>query len=98
MSLLAGSVADREHRKWVEKAVPLSNNPYTMENISRRKTSKVPVMAGRSLQISFCVENDENFAGHLLTRKQGSSWRMKILIMNFLPSMQLFTRGITMCR
>ena len=34
---LAGSLADREHRKWVEKAVPLSNNPYNMENITRRR-------------------------------------------------------------
>ena len=36
--VLAGSIADREHRKWVEKAVPLSNNPYSKENITRRKT------------------------------------------------------------
>lgn len=34
-----GSVGDRERRKWVEKAVPMSNNPYTKENIVRRKRS-----------------------------------------------------------
>ena len=34
-----GSVGDRERRKWVEKAVPLSNNPYSKENIVRRKSS-----------------------------------------------------------
>ena len=34
-----GSVADRERRKWVEKAVSLSNNPYSKENIVRRKSS-----------------------------------------------------------
>ena len=34
-----GSVADRERRKWVEKAVCLSNNPYSKENIVRRKSS-----------------------------------------------------------
>ena len=28
-----GSVADRERRKWVENAVPLSHNPYSKENI-----------------------------------------------------------------
>ena len=33
-----GSIADREHRKWVEKAIPLSNNPYSMENITKRRT------------------------------------------------------------
>ena len=34
-----GSVADRERRKWVEKAVTMSNNPYSKENIVRRKSS-----------------------------------------------------------
>ena len=34
-----GSVGERERRKWVEKAVPMSNNPYTTENIVRRKRS-----------------------------------------------------------
>ena len=33
------SVGDRERRKWVENAVPMSNNPYTKENIVRRKRS-----------------------------------------------------------
>ena len=33
-----GSVADREHRKWEEKAVPLSHNPYSSENIGRRRS------------------------------------------------------------
>ena len=33
---LSGSFADREHRKWVEEAVVLPNNPYTTENIVRR--------------------------------------------------------------
>jgi len=34
----AGSLADREHRKWEEKAIALSNNPYSKENIARRRT------------------------------------------------------------
>ena len=33
-----GSLADREHRKWEEKAISLSNNPYCKENIARRRT------------------------------------------------------------
>ena len=33
-----GSLADREHRKWVENALALSNNPYSMENLTRRRT------------------------------------------------------------
>ena len=33
------SVGDRERRKWVENAAPMSNNPYTKENIVRRKRS-----------------------------------------------------------
>ena len=33
---MSGSFADREHRKWVEEAVVLPNNPYTTENIVRR--------------------------------------------------------------
>ena len=35
---IPGSLADREHRKWEEKTVPLSHNPYSMENIGRRRT------------------------------------------------------------
>jgi len=35
-----GSLADREHRKWVEKAVTLDNNPYTTENIVKRRLSR----------------------------------------------------------
>jgi hypothetical protein len=31
-----GTIADREHRKWTEKAIPLTNNPYSRENIERR--------------------------------------------------------------
>ena len=31
-----GSIADREHRKWTEQAVPLQNNPYSKESIERR--------------------------------------------------------------
>ena len=39
LEVVAGSVADRERRKWVEKAVALSNNPYTEESIVRRRSS-----------------------------------------------------------
>ena len=35
-SYITGSIADREHRKWTEKAIPLQNNPYTKESIERR--------------------------------------------------------------
>ena len=31
-----GTLADREHRKWVEQAVSITNNPYTRENIEKR--------------------------------------------------------------
>ncbi|XP_050053352.1 uncharacterized protein LOC114124456 isoform X2 [Aphis gossypii] len=31
-----GTIAEREHSKW-EKAVPLTNNPYSAENIEKRK-------------------------------------------------------------
>lgn len=31
-----GTIADREHRKWTENAIPLQNNPYSRENIERR--------------------------------------------------------------
>ena len=32
-----GSLADREHRKWMEAAVSLRNNPYSKENIDKRR-------------------------------------------------------------
>lgn len=35
-NVLAGSIAEREHSKWT-KAVPLANNPYSAENIEKRK-------------------------------------------------------------
>lgn len=35
-----GSLADREHRKWVEAAVSLRNNPYSKENIDKRRLSR----------------------------------------------------------
>ena len=31
-----GSIADREHRKWTEKAIPMAHNPYTKESIEKR--------------------------------------------------------------
>ena len=31
-----GSFADRERRKWTEKAIAMQNNPYSKENIERR--------------------------------------------------------------
>ena len=36
-----GSFADREHRKWEEKAVQLPNNPYSTENIVRRLSKQI---------------------------------------------------------
>ncbi|XP_042906389.1 uro-adherence factor A isoform X2 [Parasteatoda tepidariorum] len=34
-----GTIAEREHKKWLN-AVPLKNNPYSAENISKRSTHK----------------------------------------------------------
>ena len=34
---MAGSLADKEHRKWTENAVTMINNPYTRDNIERRQ-------------------------------------------------------------
>ena len=31
-----GSFADRERRKWTEKAIAMQNNPYSKESIERR--------------------------------------------------------------
>ena len=31
-----GSIAEREHRKWEEKAIKLENNPYSSEAVKRR--------------------------------------------------------------
>ena len=31
-----GTIADREHRKWTEKAVALRNNPYSKESLEKR--------------------------------------------------------------
>ncbi|XP_076313406.1 uncharacterized protein LOC143226386 isoform X3 [Tachypleus tridentatus] len=35
-----GTIAEREHKKWMN-AVPLANNPYTAENLSKRMNRKV---------------------------------------------------------
>ena len=32
-----GTIADREHRKWIEEAVNLPNNPYSTENLTKYK-------------------------------------------------------------
>ena len=32
-----GTIADREHRKWIEEAVNLPNNPYSTENLAKYK-------------------------------------------------------------
>ena len=39
--------ADREHRKWIEKAVPLQNNPYSKESLEKR-LSRTSVDSGTS--------------------------------------------------
>ena len=36
----SGSLADREHRKWVENAIVLPNNPYSKECIEKRKINR----------------------------------------------------------
>lgn len=41
-----GTIADREHRKWIEEAVPLQNNPYSKESIEKR-LSKNSIDANR---------------------------------------------------
>ena len=33
---LKGSFAEREHRKWIENAIELRNNPYSKESIEKR--------------------------------------------------------------
>ena len=54
-----GSLADREHRKWIDSAIKLRNNPYSKENIDRRNISRSssflenkmpPVSTGTSVQ------------------------------------------------
>lgn len=42
-----GTIADREHRKWIEKAVPLTNNPYSKESLEKR-LSKTSMDSGTS--------------------------------------------------
>ncbi|KAG1697694.1 Myosin light chain kinase, smooth muscle [Nymphon striatum] len=36
-----GTVADREHKKWLQADVPMPNNPYTPENVAKRKNSLI---------------------------------------------------------
>ena len=45
--LFSGTIADREHRKWIEKAVPLQNNPYSKESLEKR-LSRTSVDSGTS--------------------------------------------------
>lgn len=54
------SVGDRERRKWVENAVPMSNNPYTKENIVRRKRSS---NSGDFVSMRPSFETDVDVAG-----------------------------------
>ena len=35
----AGTIAEREHRKW-ENAVAMPNNPYTLERVRQRRRSR----------------------------------------------------------
>ena len=44
---MLGTIADREHRKWIEKAVPLSHNPYSKESLEKR-LSRASVDSGTS--------------------------------------------------
>ena len=37
---MTGSRADREHRKWIESAVRLDNNPYSQLNITARQIGR----------------------------------------------------------
>ena len=47
-SLSLGTIADREHRKWVEKAVDFGpNNPYSKESLEKR-LSKTSMDSGTS--------------------------------------------------
>ena len=46
-----GSLADREHRKWVEAAVSLRNNPYSKENIDKRRISRSSSFLDNNSQI-----------------------------------------------
>ena len=46
-----GSLADREHRKWVEAAVSLRNNPYSKENIDKRRLSRSSSFLDNNSQI-----------------------------------------------
>ena len=46
-TICIGTIADREHRKWIEKAVPLQNNPYSKESLEKR-LSRTSVDSGTS--------------------------------------------------
>ena len=50
----SGTIADREHRKWIEKAVPLSHNPYSKESLEKR-LSRASVDSGTSTMQSRSV-------------------------------------------
>ena len=55
--LFSGTIADREHRKWIEKAVPLQNNPYSKESLEKR-LSRTSVDSGTStLQSRWVASN-----------------------------------------
>ena len=45
---LPGSLADREHRKWMEAAVSLRNNPYSKENIDKRRYRRSSSFLGKN--------------------------------------------------
>merc|ERR1711892_538279 len=53
-----GSLADREHRKWLENAVPMPNNPYTTENIILRKFSRSIMNQPQPSQVGFATNHD----------------------------------------
>ena len=54
MNSNSGTIADREHRKWIEKAVPLSHNPYSKESLEKR-LSRASVDSGTSTMQSRSV-------------------------------------------
>ncbi|XP_039277340.1 uncharacterized protein LOC111059368 isoform X2 [Nilaparvata lugens] len=51
-----GTIAEREHKKWLQ-AVPLTNNPYSKENIERRQRERM--LLGRQTSNETSVEFPE---------------------------------------
>ncbi|XP_077515870.1 uncharacterized protein LOC144125925 isoform X4 [Amblyomma americanum] len=54
-----GTIAEREHAKW-QNAVPLPNNPYSVENLSRRAESRRDSLATAMTGSSFDTPHEDD--------------------------------------